>query len=113
MAKGSGFPGSAGANMQQLMRQAQKMQNDMQKVQEEIQTREFTATVGGGMLSATVLGCKELLSIRIDPMCVDPDDVEMLQDLVVAAVNEALRAADETTKREMSHITGDLGKLGF
>ena len=113
MAKGNGFPGVTGANMQQLMRQAQKMQQDMQKVQEEMQTREFTATVGGGMLSATVLGCKELLSIKIDPMCVDPSDVEMLQDLIIAAVNEALRAADETTKSEMGHITGDLGGLGF
>ena len=107
MAKG-GFPGMGGANMQQLMRQAQKMQQDMQKAQEELQTREFTASAGGGMVSATVLGSKQLSGVQIDPACVDPDDVEMLQDLIVAAVNEALRAADEANQSEMGKITGGL-----
>ena len=113
MAKGGGYPGMGGANMQQLMRQAQKMQQDMQKAQEGLQTRQFSATVGGGMVSATVRGDKELLSLRMDPACVDPGDVDMLQDLVVAAVNEALRKADAETQSEMSRITGGLGGLPF
>ena len=114
MAKG-GFPGMGGmggANMQQLMRQAQKMQADMQRTQEELQTREFTATTGGGMVTATVLGSKELKSLTIDPACVDPDDVEMLQDLVIAAVNEAIRSATETAEAEMGKLTGGMN-LGF
>ena len=88
MAKG-GFPGMGGTNMQQLMKQAQKMQQDMQRMQQELQTREFTATVGGGAVRATAYGSKVIKSIEIDPACVDPDDVEMLQDLVLSAVNEA------------------------
>ena len=111
MAKG-GFPGMGGANMQQLMKQAQKMQQDMQRTQEELQSREFTATAGGGMVTAVVTGARELKTLSISPECVDPDDVEMLQDLVTAAVNEALRSAAETTEREMSRITGGMG-LGF
>ena len=111
MARG-GFPNMGGANMQQLMRQAQKMQQDMQRTQEELQSREFTATAGGGMVTAVVTGARELNTLSISPECVDPDDVEMLQDLVTAAVNEALRSAAETTEREMSRITGGMG-LGF
>ncbi len=111
MARG-GFPNMGGANMQQLMRQAQKMQQDMQRTQEELQSREFTATAGGGMVTAVVTGARELKTLSISPECVDPDDVEMLQDLVTAAVNEALRSAAETTEREMSRITGGMG-LGF
>ena len=111
MARG-GFPNMGGANMQQLMRQAQKMQQDMQRTQEELQSREVTATAGGGMVTAVVPGARELKTLSISPECVDPDDVEMLQDLVTAAVNEALRSAAETTEREMSRITGGMG-LGF
>ena len=96
MAKG-GFPGMGGANMQQLMKQAQKMQQDMQRMQQELQTREFTATVGGGAVRATAYGSKVIKSSEIDPACVDPDDVEMLQDLVLSAVNEAMRMAEEAT----------------
>lgn len=113
MAKYGGFPGmGGGANMQQLMRQAQKMQQDMQRTQEELQTKEFTATTGGGMVTATVLGSKELKSLTISPDCVDPEDVEMLQDLVISAVNEAMRAASETAESEMGKLTGGLN-LGF
>ena len=112
MAKGGGFPGMGGANMQQLMRQAQKMQADMQKAQEELQSREFTADAGGGMVSATVSGARELRSITINPACVDPDDVEMLQDLVCAAVNEALRQVSAETERVMGRFTGGMN-LGF
>lgn len=113
MAKGGGFPGGmGGANMQQMVRQAQKMQQDMQRLQEELEQREFIATVGGGVVKATVLGNKTFKSIEIDPACVDPDDIEMLQDLVLSAVNEALRTADETVSGEMGKITGGM-KLGF
>ena len=111
MAKG-GYPGFGGANMQQLMRQAQKMQQDVQRMQDELAQREFSATVGGGVVTAVVLGNKELKSITIDPECVDPDDVEMLQDLIISAVNEANRIADEETNSQMSKVTGGLN-LGF
>lgn len=111
MARG-GFPNMGGANMQQLMRQAQKMQQDMQRAQEELQAREFSATAGGGMVTAVVNGAKQLTKLTISPDCVDPDDVEMLEDLVTAAVNEALRIAAETAEREMGRITGGMG-LGF
>lgn len=102
-----------GANMQQLMQQAQKMQQDMQKAQEALQSREFTASSGGGMVTATALGSRELCGLKINPACVDPDDVEMLEDMIVAAVNEALRAAEEASQSEMGKITGGLGGLGF
>ena len=98
--------------MQQLMRQAQKMQQDMQRAQEELQAREFSATAGGGMVTAVVNGAKQLTKLTTSPDCVDPDDVEMLEDLVTAAVNEALRNAAETAEREMGRITGGMG-LGF
>ena len=98
-----------GGNMQQLARQAQKLQQQMTKKQEEIEAREFEATAGGGMCTAVVNGKKELLSLSIKPEAVDPDDVEMLQDLVIAAVNEALREAGETMDREMGKMTGGLG----
>ncbi len=112
MARG-GFPGGMGGmNMQQMMKQAQKMQQDMARMQEELGAREFTAQAGGGMVKATVTGAKVLKAIEIAPDCVDPDDVEMLQDLVIAAVNEALRIADETTQAEMGKLTGGLN-LGF
>jgi len=106
MAKG-GFPG--GGNMQQLMMRAQRMQQDVQRAQAELAEREFTASAGGGMVSATVTGNKEVKSIVISKECVDPDDVEMLQDLVLSAVNEALRTATETVEAEIAKITGGLG----
>ena len=108
MARG-GFPGMGGGNMQQLARQAQKLQQQMTKVQEELEQREYEASAGGGMVTVKVSGKKELLSIEIKPEAVDPDDVEMLQDMIMAAVNEALRAAAETTDREMSKLTGGVG----
>ena len=98
-----------GGNMQQLARQAQKLQQQMAKMQEEIEKREFEATAGGGMATAVVNGKKELISLTIKPEAVDPDDVEMLQDLVMAAVNEALREAGDTMDREMGKMTGGLG----
>ena len=109
MAKG-GFP--MGGNMQQLMRQAQKMQQDLQKKQEELNASTFTAQAGGGMVTATVYGTKELKSIELNPAAVDPDDIEMLQDLIVAGVNAAIRAASEAVEREMGKLTGGM-PLGF
>ena len=102
-----------GGNMQQLARQAQKLQQQMTKMQEEIEAREFEATAGGGMCTAVVNGKKELLSLTIKPEAVDPDDVEMLQDLVLAAVNEALRTANDTMEREMSKLTGGMSMPGL
>jgi DNA-binding YbaB/EbfC family protein len=112
MAKG-GFPGGmggmGGGNMQQLMMKAQKMQQDVARAQAELNEREFTASSGGGMVSVTVTGNKDVRSIVINPACVDPDDVEMLQDLVLSAVNEALRTATKTVEDEIGKITGGLG----
>ena len=102
-----------GGNMQQLARQAQKRQQQMTKMQEELETREYEASAGGGMVTVKVSGKKELLSIEIKPEAVDLDDVEMLQDLVLAAVNEALRTANDTTEREMSKLTGGLNMPGL
>ena len=113
MGKFNGFnPGGAG-NMQQLMRQAQKMQQDVARVQEEIGNSEFEASVGGGVVKAVVTGKKELKAITISPAAVDPDDIEMLQDLIISAVNEAIRTADEKMETEMSKVTGGLGGLGL
>ena len=109
MAKGRNYPaGFGGGNMQQLMQQAQRMQQDMLKKQDEINAMEFTSQAGGGMVTATVTGAKELKSIEIKPECVDPDDIEMLQDLVVAAVNGALTKASEESEKVMGGITRGL-----
>lgn len=112
MAKGGAWPGMGGMNMQQMMMKAQKMQQDMAKLQEEIGNRELTASAGGGMVNITVNGRKELLKVSINPECVDPDDVEMLEDLVQSAVNEALRMAEELMNSEMGKVTGGMN-LGF
>ena len=113
MARG-GFPGMmGGANMQQLARQAQKLQQQMAKAQEELDAREFEATSGGGMVTAKVNGKRELLALTIKPEAVDPDDVEMLEDMVMAAVNEALRTAADTAEREMGKMTGGMGMPGL
>ncbi|MEL7610296.1 MAG: YbaB/EbfC family nucleoid-associated protein [Bacillota bacterium] len=113
MAKGGGFPGMGGGmNMQQMMKQAQKMQQDMEKLQQEIAQKELTASSGGGMVTVTINGHKDILKVRIKPECVDPSDVEMLEDLVMSAVNEALRMAEELTTTEMNKVTGGMN-LGF
>ncbi len=104
-----GFGG--GANMQQLMRQAQKLQEQMAKAQEDLDDREYTAQAGGGMVSVTVSGKRELKSIEINPECVDPEDVEMLQDMILAAVNEALRLGEDTRNTEMSKLTPGMGGM--
>ncbi len=111
MARG-GFQGFGGGNMGNLMKQAQKMQKDMEKMQDELKERSVEATAGGGAIKVTVTGKKEIQEIIINPEVVDPDDVEMLQDLIMAAVNEALRKAEEMVNSEMSKITGGMGGLG-
>ena len=112
MAKG-GFPGGLGGNMGNLMKQAQKLQKDMQKLQEELHERTVEATAGGGAITVVASGKKEIKEIVIKPEVVDPDDVEMLQDLVLAAVNEALRKADEMVNSEMGKLTGGMGMPGL
>ena len=106
---GGGGNSGGGGGMSNMMKQAQKMQQEMAKVQEELETKLVDATVGGGAVSVTVNGKKELVNITIKPEVVDPDDVEMLQDLILAAVNEAIRKADEMAESEMGKITGGLG----
>ena len=113
MARG-GFPGMGmGGNMQQLARQAQKLQQQMTKMQEELEEREYEATAGGGVVTARVNGKQELVALTIKPEAVDPDDVEMLQDTVMAAINEALRTATETSEREMGKLTGGMNLGGL
>jgi len=111
MAKGfnsRGMGGMGGGNMNSMIRQAQKMQQDMLKAQEELENKTYQAGAGGGVVTATVSGKKELVGVAIDPEAVDPEDVEMLQDLIVAAVNEALRMAGEDAASQMSKLTGGL-----
>ena len=114
MAKGfnSRGMGGMGGNMNSMLRQAQKMQQDMMKAQEELESKTYEAAAGGGVVTAVVSGKKELTQVTIDPEAVDPDDVEMLQDMVMAAVNEALRKAESAAATNMSKLTGGLN-LGF
>lgn len=110
MAKRGGFPGGGmPGNMNNLMKQAQRMQRQMEEGQKELETKEFTAKAGGGAVEATVSGKKELLKIHISEEAVDPDDVEMLQDMIVAAVNEAMKQADDASQELMGKMTGGLG----
>ncbi len=114
MARG-GFPRGmgGGANMNQMIKQAQKMQEQMLKMQEELEEKVFEASSGGGVVNVKISGKKELVEINIKPEAVDPDDVEMLQDLIVAAVNEGLRKADESSANEMSKLTGGMNIPGL
>ena len=113
MAKGGfrGMPG--GMNQAAMIKQAQKMQQDMIRMQEELENKTYTATTGGGMVSATVNGRHEVVDLKINPDAVDPDDVEMLQDMVIGAVNEAMRAADTDSANNMSKLTGGLNLGGL
>ena len=106
---GRGMPGMGGGMNMNMLKQAQKMQQDMMRLQQELQEKEYPAAAGGGVVSATVNGKHELKALVIDPEAVDPDDVEMLQDMIVAAVNEAMRAADSDAASTMQSITGGLG----
>ena len=112
MAKRGGFPGGMPGNMNNLMKQAQKMQRQMEEASKEIEEKEITAAAGGGVVEVTVSGKKEVTKIKIDPEAVDPDDVEMLEDLIMAATNEALRQMEEYSQQSMSKITGGIGGMG-
>ena len=113
MAKGGfrGMPG--GMNQAAMMKQVQKMQQDMIRMQEELESKTYTASAGGGMVKAQVSGKNELVGLEINPDAVDPDDVEMLQDMVIAAVNEALRAAEADKNSNMSRMAGGLNLGGM
>ena len=113
MAKGGfrGMPG--GMNQAAMMKQAQKMQQEMLRMQEEMENKTYSATAGGGMVTATVSGKHQVVSIEIKPEAVDPDDVEMLQDMIIAAVNEAMRAADADAASNMSRLTGGMNLGGL
>ena len=110
MAKRGGFPGGAmPGNMSNLMKQAQRMQRQMEEGQKELETREFSASAGGGAVEVTVTGKKEVVKVKLAEEVVDPEDIEMLQDLIVAATNEALRKAEEENAAMMNRMTGGLG----
>ena len=113
MAKGGfrGMPG--GMNQAAMMKQAQKMQQEMLRMQQELENTNYTAAAGGGMVKAVVNGKHELVELQINPEAVDPDDVEMLQDMVIAAVNEAMRTADSAAQNNMSKLTGGLNLGGL
>ena len=112
MAKRGGFPGGMPGNMSNLMKQAQRMQKQMEEQQKEMEEKEFTASAGGGAVEVTVTGKREETAVKLQEEVVDPEDIEMLQDLIVAAVNEALRKVEEETTANMSKLTGGMGGLG-
>ena len=107
------MPGMGGGNMNQMIKQAQKMQQDMLRMQEEMENKTYTAAAGGGMVKAAVNGKHEVVSLEINPEAVDPDDVEMLQDMIIAAVNEAMRKAEADASANMSKLTGGLNLGGL
>lgn len=110
MAKRGGFPGGGmPGNMNNLMKQAQRMQRQMEENQKAMETKEFTAKAGGGAVEVTVTGKKEITKVKLSEEVVDPDDIEMLEDLIMAATNEAMRKIDEASQQSMSQITGALG----
>lgn len=113
MAKGGFRGGMGGMNQQAMLKQAQKMQQEMMRMQEEMENKTYTAAAGGGMVKAEVNGKHELVSLTVDPEAVDPEDVEMLQDMIIAAVNEAMRSADAEAQASMSRLTGGLNLGGL
>ena len=110
MAKRGGFPGGMPGNMNNLMKQAQRMQRQVEETTKELEEKEYSASAGA--VTVTVSGKKEVLSVKLAEEVVDPDDIEMLQDLIVAATNEALRKMEEESQAAMSKLTGGLGGLG-
>ncbi len=112
MAKRGGFPGGMPGNMNNLMKQAQKMQRQMEEAQKELEEKEITATAGGGAVEVTISGKKEITKVKLSEEVVDPDDIEMLEDLIMAATNEALRQLEEVSSNSMAKITGGMGGLG-
>ena len=114
MAKRGGFPGGGQmpGNMNNLMKQAQKMQRQMEESQKELETKEFTATAGGGAVEVAVTGKKEVIRVTLDKEVIDPEDKEMLEDLIMAAVNEAMKKAEDASTESMSKMTGGMGLGG-
>ena len=112
MAKRGGFPGGMPGNMNNLMKQAQKMQRQMEEATKELEEKEGSASAGGGAVEVTVSGKKEVVKVKLAEEVVDPDDIEMLEDLIVAATNEALRKMEEISQQSMSKITGGMGMGG-
>lgn len=112
MARKGGFPGGMPGNMNNLMKQAQRMQRQMAEQQKALEEKEFTATAGGGAVEVTVSGKRELTKVVLQPEAVDPDDIEMLEDMIVAAVNEAMRQVEEEATASMNKMTGGMGGLG-
>ena len=112
MAKRGGFPGGMPGNMNNLMKQAQRMQRQMEETSKELEEKEYTAAAGGGAVTVTVSGKKEVVKVKLAEEVVDQDDIEMLEDLIVAATNEALRKVEEESAAVMSKLTGGLGSLG-
>ena len=112
MAKRGGFPGAMPGNMNNLMKQAQKMQRQMEETTKALEEKEYTAAAGGGAVSVTVSGKKEVTSVKLSQEVVDPDDIEMLEDLIMAATNEAFRQMEEESSSAMSKLTGGMGGLG-
>jgi DNA-binding YbaB/EbfC family protein len=112
MAKRGGFSGGMPGNMNNLMKQAQKMQKQMEENTKAIEEKEITATAGGGAVAVTMTGKKEITKIKLSEEVVDPDDIEMLEDLIMAATNEAIRQIESISNESMSKITGGLGGLG-
>ena len=113
MAKRGGFPGGMPDNMGNLMKQAQKMQKQMEESQKALEEKEFTASAGGGAVQVTVTGKRVVKAVSLKEEIVDPDDIEMLEDLITAAVNEALRMVEEETQKTMSRFAGGMGGFGF
>ena len=112
MAKRGGFPGGMPGNMNNLMKQAQKMQKQMEENQKALEEKEFTAAAGGGAVEVTISGKKEVVKVKLSEEVVDPDDIEMLEDLIVAATNEALRKLEEDNAKSMEALTGGLNLGG-
>ena len=113
MAKRGGFPGMGmPGNMNNLMKQAQKMQRQMEENQKALEEKEFTAAAGGGAVEVTISGKREVTKVKLQEEVVDPDDIEMLEDLIMAATNEAYRQLDEFSQSSMAKITGGMGGLG-
>lgn len=112
MAKRGGFPGGMPGNMSNMMKQAQRMQRQMEEASKELEEKQYTASAGGGAVSVTVSGKREVVSVKLSEEVVDPDDIEMLQDLIVAATNEAFRQMEEESSAAMSKLTGGLGGMG-
>ena len=105
--------GGGPQNMQAMLKQAQKMQEDMARMQEELEEREYDVAAGGGVVNVKINGRKEILSVKIDPEVVDPDDVETLEDLIVAGINEAIKKVEADASQEMSKLTGGLSLPGM